>query len=108
MKAYIKFELAAPDTDEEPEETRFEVVGADPQNFLDVIHASQEFEEYIEDVEHGTGPRNGGIDQVGGGYDDDGTSWTFISSEIEDRRGFITQTVARIEEIFGWTLKEAT
>lgn len=79
-RTFIKFELTNPDADadEDRRETHFEV------------------------------SQKGGIDQVGSGSDHDGASWTFISSEIKNRRSFNDQTVTKIEEIFGWTLKEVS
>ena len=108
MASYIDFRLGNPNTHEDDEVTRFEVLGPDERTFSDMIGDSPELQDYIDSVEYGEGPCSGTIDQIGESTIDwKEATCTFVSRKIEDRRGFVAQTVAKIEEIFGWTLKEA-
>ena len=109
MTSIVSFILTDLEDDrEDPPSRDFEVVGMDPQEFFNrTAQEDSDFQGYIEDVEFGRGPRHGTID-MGSDMSPDRTkaTWYFGSCEIEDKDGFIADTVKVIEQHYGWTLKE--
>ena len=109
MTAIVSFILTDLEDDrEDPPSRDFEVVGVDAEEFFDVTcHEDGDFQGYIEEIEFGSGPRNGTIDMSADvSPDRTKATWYFQSCEIEDKDGFIADTVKTIEQHFGWTLKE--
>ena len=109
MTAKVSFILTDLEDDRaDPPSRDFEVVGVDPQEFFDRSADEEgDFQGYIEEVEFGEGPRSGTIDTSADmSPDRTEATWYFQSCEIEDKDGFIADTVAKIEEVFGWQLKE--
>lgn len=109
MTSLVSFILTDLEDDrEDPPSRDFEVIGVDPQEFFDLTgEENGDFQGYIEEVEFGEGPRHGTIDMTGDmSPDRTQATWYFQSCEIEDKDDFIADTVAKIEEVFGWKLKE--
>lgn len=108
MTSILEFELSDHQTGDEPEISRFEVVGVSPQTFISTVCDEEgDLLEYIEEVEHNVGPTHGTIDQTGGWEKDwSAATWTIGSCEIQDRAAFIEQTIDKLQELYGWQLEK--
>lgn len=109
MTSIVSFILTDLEDDRaDPQSRDFEVVGVDPEKFWHATwNEDGDFQGYIEEVEFGEGPRCGTIDHSADlSPDHTKATWYFQSCEIEDKDGFIADTVKAIEQHFGWTLKE--
>lgn len=88
---------------------RFKVTGVMDEKFQETLEDEEgSFFRYIEKVEfEGPGPTHGTIDQFGTtNADGTETIWSLLSYEIENKEGFIQQTVAEISKLYGWELTE--
>ena len=108
MTTKVSFLLSDLNDVEEPQSRDFEVIGVDAEEFFDITcHEDGDFQGYIEEIEFSEGPKCGTIDMTADmSPDRTQATWYFQSCEIEDKDGFIADTVAKIEEVFGWKLKE--